>query len=94
MVDVLGIVLLGPNHTVVDRLLLLLDQILEDERAPSALSGLHEPVGEAIGLALDRGIEHLDRVQIVLVREHGAFRGQYEAGRLHLLADARGSNLA
>src|SRR5438552_14921811 len=50
------------------------------------LSGLREPIGEAIGLALDRGIEHLDRVRIVLVREHGAFLGQYEAGRLHLLA--------
>ena len=31
-----GIVLLGPNHTVVDRLLLLLEQILEDELTPSA----------------------------------------------------------
>src|SRR6202140_360976 len=31
-----GIVLLGPNHTVVDPLLLLLEQILEDELAPSA----------------------------------------------------------
>src|SRR3984893_6045359 len=47
-------------------------------------SGLHEPIGEAIGLALDRGIEHLDRVRIVLVREQGAFCVQYEAGRLHL----------
>ena len=53
------------------------------------LSGLHEPIGEAIGLTLDRGIEHLDRVRIVLVREHGAFRVQHEAGRLHLLADGR-----
>src|SRR5471032_795291 len=51
------------------------------------LSALHEPIGEAIGLALDRGIEHLDRVLIVLVREYGAFRVQYEAGRLHLLAN-------
>src|SRR5664279_3675668 len=51
------------------------------------LSGLHKPIGEAIGLALDRGIEHLDRVRIVLVREQGAFRVQYEAGRLHLLAN-------
>jgi len=51
------------------------------------LSGLHEPIGEAIGLALDRGIEHLDRVLIVLVREYGAFRVQYEAGRFHLLAN-------
>jgi hypothetical protein len=24
------------------------------------LSGLHEPIGEAVGLALDRGVEHLD----------------------------------
>src|SRR3546814_18691395 len=56
---------------------------------PTALqsSGLHEPVGETIGLALDRGVEHLDRVRIVLVREHGALRVQYEARRLHLLAD-------
>src|SRR3546814_8520419 len=54
---------------------------------PTALqsSGLHEPVGETIGLALDRGVEHLDRVRIVLVREHGALRVQYEARRLHLL---------
>src|SRR5664279_2666307 len=48
---------------------------------------LHEPIGEAIGLALDRGIEHLDRVLIVLVREYAAFRVQYEAGRLHLLTN-------
>jgi hypothetical protein len=53
------------------------------------LSGLHEPIGEAIGLALDRAIEHLDRVRICVVREHGAFRVQHEAGRLHLLADGR-----
>ena len=51
------------------------------------MSGLHEPIREAIGLALDRGIEHLDRVRIVIVREDGAFRVQYKAGRLHLLAD-------
>jgi hypothetical protein len=51
-----------------------------------SLSELHKPIGEAIGLALDRGIEHLDRVRIVLVREHGAFRVQDEAGCLHLLA--------
>ena len=50
------------------------------------LSGFHEPIGEAIGLALDRGIEHLDRVRIVLVCEQGAFCVQYEAGRLHLRA--------
>src|SRR6202789_1069958 len=30
-----GTILLGPNHTVVDRLLLLLEQILEDEQTPS-----------------------------------------------------------
>src|ERR1700722_3055931 len=40
-----------------------------------------------MGLTLDRGIEDLDRVRIVLVREDGAFRVQYEAGRLHLLAN-------
>src|ERR1700730_17303462 len=56
-------------------------------REGNVLSGLHEPIGEAIGLALDRGIEHLDRVRIVPVREHGAFRVQYEAGRLYLLAN-------
>src|ERR1700691_1221745 len=55
----------------------------------STLSGLHEPIGEAIGLALDQGVEHLDRVRIVLLREHGAFRVQHEAGCLHLLADGR-----
>src|SRR5665213_4031353 len=38
---------------------------------PRDLSGLHEPIGEAIGLALDRRIERLDRVLIVLVCEHG-----------------------
>jgi hypothetical protein len=32
-----------------------------------AEAGLHEPIGEAIGLAIDR-------VWIVLFREHGAFR--------------------
>ena len=37
-----GIVLLGPNHTVVDRLLLLLEQILEDELAPSAAACVHQ----------------------------------------------------
>src|SRR6202451_2517340 len=31
-----GTILLGPNHTVDDRLLLLLEQILEDELTPSA----------------------------------------------------------
>src|SRR4249919_223514 len=56
------------------------------------LSGLHEPIGEAIGLALDRGIEHLDRVRVVLVREQGVFRVQYEAGRLYLLANGCGLN--
>jgi len=49
-------------------------------------SALHEPIGEAIGLALDRGIEHLDRVRISLVREQGALRVQREAGRFHLFA--------
>src|ERR1700722_14356146 len=57
------------------------------KRSIRDLSGRHEPIGEAIGLALDRGIEHLDRVRIVLVCEYGAFRVQYEAGRLHLLAN-------
>src|SRR5882757_8873928 len=35
-------VLLGPNHAVVDRLLLLLEQILEDELAPSAAAWVHQ----------------------------------------------------
>src|SRR5450432_393115 len=60
---------------------------VRSHQSQPGLSGLHEPIGEAIGLALDRGIKHLDRVRIVLVREHGAFRIQYEAGRLHLLAN-------
>ena len=47
---------------------------------------LHKPKGEATGLALDRGIEHLDRVRIVRVREQGAFLVQHQPGRLHLLA--------
>src|ERR1700722_15227819 len=58
----------------------------------SARHRLREPIGEAVGLALDRGIEHLDRVRIVLVREHGTFRVQYEACRLHLLANGCGLN--
>src|SRR5580658_2628089 len=37
-----GIVLLGPNHTVVDRLLLLLEQIPEDELTPSAAACVHQ----------------------------------------------------
>ena len=32
-------------------------------------SPLHEPVGESIGPALDRGIEHLHGVRIVVVRQ-------------------------
>src|ERR1700719_4918258 len=36
------IVLLGPNHAVVDRLLLLLEQILEDELTPSAAACVHQ----------------------------------------------------
>src|SRR3984885_8802225 len=35
-------VLLGPNHTVVDRLLLLLEQILEDELTPSAGASVYQ----------------------------------------------------
>jgi hypothetical protein len=49
--------------------------------------GLVCTIGEAICPALDRGIEHLDRVLIVPVCEHGAFRVQYEAGSLHLRAN-------
>ena len=37
-----GIVLLGPNHAVVDRLLLLLEQVLEDELTPSAAACVHQ----------------------------------------------------
>src|ERR1039458_3145859 len=36
-----GTILLGPNHTVVDRLLLLLEQILEDEATPSLAACVH-----------------------------------------------------
>lgn len=54
------------------------------------LSGLYEPIDEAIGLAFDRAIEHLDRVRILLVRGHGAFRVQYETGRLDLRASGVG----
>src|SRR3984957_12152818 len=60
-----------------------------EEEKGDLLSALYEPISEAIGLALDRGIEHLNGVRIILVREHGAFRVQYEAGRLHLLANIR-----
>ena len=48
---------------------------------------LHEPVGEAVGLALDRRLEHLGRVRILLLREQVALRVEYEARSLHLLAD-------
>src|SRR5580698_6032154 len=37
-----GILLLGPNHTVADRLLLLLEQVLEDELTPGAASCVHQ----------------------------------------------------
>src|SRR5207244_8372338 len=37
-----GTILLGPNHTVADRLLLLLEQILEDELTPSAAACVHQ----------------------------------------------------
>src|ERR1700733_10318329 len=42
MADVSGSYFLGPNHTVVDRLLLLLEQILEDELAPRAAACVHQ----------------------------------------------------
>jgi len=48
---------------------------------------LDEPVGEAVGLALDRRLEHLGRMRIVLLREQVALRVEYESGCLHLLAD-------
>ena len=48
-------------------------------------SGPNEAIGEAVSLALDRGVEHLDRVRIILIREQGAFRVQHEARRLHFL---------
>ena len=38
-----GIILLGPNHTVANRLLLLLEHILEYELTPSAASCVHQP---------------------------------------------------
>jgi hypothetical protein len=37
-----GTILLGPNHTVDDRLLLLLEQILEDELTPSAAACVYQ----------------------------------------------------
>src|SRR5271156_5366076 len=37
-----GTILLGPNHTVDDRLLFLLEQILEDELTPSAAACVHQ----------------------------------------------------
>ena len=55
--------------------------------ADDPLSAPHKPIGEAICLAFDGGIENFDRVLIVLVREYGAFRIQHEAGRHYLLAD-------
>ena len=53
------------------------------------MSEPHKPIGEAIGLALDRSIEYLDGVRIILVSQHGAFRVQHKAGRFHLLANSR-----
>ena len=38
-----GIILLGTNHTVANRLLLLLEHILEYELPPSAASCVHQP---------------------------------------------------
>src|ERR1700732_1893382 len=38
----LGTIRLEPNHTVVDRLLVLLEQILEDEPTPSAAACVHQ----------------------------------------------------
>src|ERR1700691_4369219 len=38
----LGTILLGPNHTVADRLLLLLEQILKDEQTPSLAACVHQ----------------------------------------------------
>src|ERR1700735_1967068 len=37
-----GIIVLGPNHTVAGRLLLLLEQVLEDELTPSATACVHQ----------------------------------------------------
>ena len=37
-----GIVVLGPNHMVVGRLLLLLEEVLEDEMTPSATACVHQ----------------------------------------------------
>src|SRR5450755_1618574 len=37
-----GTIFLGPNHTVVDRLLLFLEQILKDELTPSAAACVHQ----------------------------------------------------
>src|SRR6202051_5145165 len=37
-----GTILLGPNHTMDDRLLLLLEQILEDELTPNAAACVHQ----------------------------------------------------
>src|SRR4030081_3189735 len=42
------IVKVQPNHTVVDRLLLLLEQFLEDELAPGAAAGVHHPAPSAV----------------------------------------------
>jgi hypothetical protein len=46
--------ILGPNHTVDDRLLLFLKQILEDQMTPSAAACVHQRV-TLVELSQDRG---------------------------------------
>jgi hypothetical protein len=49
-----------------------------DMKSAPGPSASHEPIGKGVGLAFDRGIEHLDGMRIILVREHRAFCVQHE----------------
>src|ERR1700759_3964786 len=80
-----GIEPLGPNHTVVDRLLLLLEQILEDELTPSAAACVHQR-------ATLVELSQLDRCEPELLRQGatGGGRGLQPLDRDDGAADAAG----
>src|SRR4051812_40514637 len=52
------------------------------------LSAPDKSIGESIGLALDRRVEYLGGVRIVLVGQHGDFRIQHKPCCFHLLANS------
>src|SRR5690348_14948953 len=57
--------------------------------ADDSLSGAHKPIGEAIGLTLDRRIEYAHGMRTVPVSQHAAFRVQHKACGFHLPANSR-----